>query len=590
VIWMVGPFDVAAVTQAGVVKALRQGTARVLARVGGKVASAEVVVQAKPAVKVELTASPAEIVPGQVTLVRATPRTEDNDPLSDHPVRFRSSAPAVATVDSAGVVVGRGVGEATILAESGTGRGELPIRVIANRVVRLTVSGPGSARTGDVIRFDPNPVDGQGRRVSSGAVRWSSDGPGATVFPDGAFVAERPGTYVVTATVGAVAASAPVTVTQRVHDRTFESVGSVTYGHLQAAEHWAIGNVLYVSTIADRLYSYDITDPANPKLTDSLIVDARLINDVSTNAAGTIGLITRQQASSRKNGIVFLDLADPFHPKILSEYTETVSGGVHSAYIDGHYVYLNDAHTQSMRVISFADPKRPKEVGKWQVENTVTRFHQSGQVEGRSLHDLQVKDGIAYLAYWKDGLIILDVGHGIKGGSPENPKFVSQFSYNHADLYPPGMIAGTHSVFRFRNYLVVGDEVFPGFFDVNSRERIKTLGRLHILDVSDLERPKKVAEYSVPNAGSHNMWVEDDVMYVGNFEAGVRAVDMSGDLRGDLYAQGREIGSIWTGSPDGFRANLPMTWGAQPHKGHVYATDMNSGVWVGKLTPKRLVP
>ncbi|MFN0179566.1 MAG: Ig domain-containing protein [Gemmatimonadales bacterium] len=42
VIWMVGPFDVASVTQAGVVKALRHGTAQLLARVGGKVASAEI--------------------------------------------------------------------------------------------------------------------------------------------------------------------------------------------------------------------------------------------------------------------------------------------------------------------------------------------------------------------------------------------------------------------------------------------------------------------------------------------------------------------------------------------------------------------
>jgi hypothetical protein len=67
-------------------------------------------------------------------------------------------------------------------------------------------------------------------------------------------------------------------------------------------------------------------------------------------------------------------------------------------------------------------------------------------------------------------------------------------------------------------------------------------------------------------------------------------VDVSGELRGDLYAQGREIGSIWAASPNGFRPNVPMTWGAQPHKGHVYATDMNSGVWVGKLTRRTLVP
>jgi hypothetical protein len=33
-----------------------------------------------------------------------------------------------------------------------------------------------------------------------------------------------------------------------------------------------------------------------------------------------------------------------------------------------------------------------------------------------------------------------------------------------------------------------------------------------------------------------------------------------------------------------------MTWGVQPHKGYIFATDINSGVWVGKLTAKPLVP
>ena len=588
--WLIGPFDVASVSQAGIVRGLRHGTATLVVRSGGKTVTAEIVVEPKGPATVSVSAEPAEVVPGGVTVVTALPYTADRDPLTGHAVTFRSTAPRIATVDAAGVVVGRVAGQTTIVAEAGGARGEVAIRVVPNRVARLEVTGPGSARTGDVVRFTARPADAGGRAVERAPVRWSIDRDGATVYPDGGFVAERPGTYVVTGVVGTVAASAPITVAQRTHDRTFEIAGSATYGHLQAAEHWAVNDVLYVTTIADRLYTYDISNPANPRLTDSLMVDARLINDVSTTPDGRIGLITRQQASSRKNGIVFLDLADPLHPKVLSEYTATVSGGVHSAYIDNHYVYLNDADTQSMRVISFADPRNPREVGRWQVETSVMRTTASGQVEGRSLHDLQVKDGLAYLAYWKDGLVILDVGNGIKGGSPENPKFVSQYTYNHADFYPPGMIAGTHSVFRYGKYLVVGDEVFPGFFDLNSRERIKTLGRLHILDVTNVERPVKVAEYSVPNAGSHNMWVEDDVMYVGNFEAGVRAVDLSGELRGDLYAQGREIGSIWTGASGGYRANLPMAWGAQPHKGHVYATDINSGVWVGRLTPKRLVP
>ncbi len=62
-------------------------------------------------------------------------------------------------------------------------------------------------------------------------------------------------------------------------------------------------------------------------------------------------------------------------------------------------------------------------------------------------------------------------------------------------------------------------------------------------------------------------------------------LDVSGELRGDLMAQGRETGSLWTGSSQGYRPNLPMAWGAQPHKGHIYVTDMNSGLWVARLTP-----
>ena len=156
---------------------------------------------------------------------------------------------------------------------------------------------------------------------------------------------------------------------------------------------------------------------------DALSFDARILNDVSVSADGKIGVLTREGASNRKNGIVFLDTSDPAHPKVLSEYTETVSGGVHSAFIDGHYVYLTDDATGSMRVIDFADPKEPKEVGRWELSKPDAKVFgkaDEGQMTGgRYLHDVQVKDGLLYAGYWRDGLVILDVGNGIKGGSPE---------------------------------------------------------------------------------------------------------------------------------------------------------------------------
>ena len=202
---------------------------------------------------------------------------------------------------------------------------------------------------------------------------------------------------------------------------------------------------------------------------------------------------------------------------------------------------------------------------------------------GRYLHDVQVKDGLLYAGYWRDGLVILDVGNGIKGGSPASPKLVSQIRFNYHELYGPGWLAGAHAVFRYKNYVFVGDEVFPAQFNLAARDVIPVKGIVHIVDVSDIEHPKKVGVYEVPEGGAHNMWVEDDVMYMGYYSAGARVVDVSGELRGDLYRQGREIARLWTGDPKGFRPNAPFTWGAQPHKGLIYFNDINSGVWITRL-------
>jgi hypothetical protein len=211
-----------------------------------------------------------------------------------------------------------------------------------------------------------------------------------------------------------------------------------------------------------------------------------------------------------------------------------------------------------------------------------------GQLSGgRYLHDVQVKDGLIYLAYWRDGLVILDVGKGIKGGSPEHPQFVSQLRFNHNELYGPEWIAGTHTVFRYKDYVFVGDEVFPPNFDIEGKGRISPRGILHVVDVSDIEHPKKVAEYAVPEAGAHNVWVEDDMLVMGYYGGGGRVLDVSGELRGNLYNQGREIARLWPGDSAGYRVNLPLTWGAQPHDGLVYFNDINSGIWITKLGEPR---
>ena len=274
---------------------------------------------------------------------------------------------------------------------------------------------------------------------------------------------------------------------------------------------------------------------------------------------------------------------------MLSEYTETVSGGVHSAYIDGQYVYLTDDATGSMRVIELGGPEDAEGGGalgdartRWRRPIKGPRREFTG---GRYLHDVQVKDGLLYAGYWRDGLVILDVGNGIKGGSPESPKLVSQLRFNYHELYGPGWLAGAHAVFRYKNYVFVGDEVFPAKFDLaGTRPHTRPGHRPRRRRVRHRAHPREGGELcGARGRRSHNMWVEDDVMYMGYYSAGARVVDVSGELRGDLYRQGREIARLWTGDPKGFRPNPPFTWGAQPHKGLIYFNDINSGVWIARL-------
>jgi hypothetical protein len=78
-------------------------------------------------------------------------------------------------------------------------------------------------------------------------------------------------------------------------------------------------------------------------------------------------------------------------------------------------------------VLDVNDPYHPKEVARWKTEGRPDA--------GRSLHDMDIRDGLLYASYWNDGLVVLDIGNGMKGGSPSKPTLVSQFKYDLNALY-----------------------------------------------------------------------------------------------------------------------------------------------------------
>jgi hypothetical protein len=203
------------------------------------------------------------------------------------------------------------------------------------------------------------------------------------------------------------------------------------------------------------------------------------------------------------------------------------------------------------------------------------------------------------VSYWSDGLVILDVGNGIKGGSPSSPVLVSNYRYNSESLYPgaaadygPGFISGTHTAWRHKNYVFIADEVFPpvaptGTWDVAS---IRAYGRLQVIDVSDIEKPKSVAWYEPEYGGVHNVWAAGDTLYLGAYNGGFQAFDVSGELRGDLKAQGRTIVELMPFDANGVVPNKVMTWGAVVKDGLVFVNDMVSGLWIVRIEPKVVVP
>ncbi len=556
---------------------------------GNAFGNALITVLPAPATRIDVRPAVTRLATGTRLTLSGTPYSAQND-RRDDAVRFSSSAPRVATISADGRLTALAPGRAVITARAGAATTPVTIDVVSNPVTRLAIEPAGrSVRTGDVVRFSARPTDAAGRAVRGLGVRWSLEALNpagvAQVDEEGAFVAETPGRYTVSATIGSQTNDAVIDVAPRRVGRRIEVEGRVPLT-VPTAEVWVHpgGKCVYLSTISDRVYAIDVTTPTAPRIVDSMVTNSRIVNDVMTTEDGHYGVFSREGASDRKNGIVVFDASDACHPKPVGAYTETVSGGVHSSFVYQGHVYLTDDATGSMRVIDIRDPAHPKEVGRWQTEQTEA---------GRYLHDIDVKDGLAYLAYWNDGLVILDVGNGMKGGSPEKPVLVSQYKYNLSELYSRvdqlwGLSArGTHTAWRHRNYVFVGDEVYAdgpskGLTHGNSL----TFGRLHVIDVADIEHPKEVAWYEPTDGGVHNVWVAGDTLYLGNYQGGARALDVSGELKGDLLRQGREMTWILTADSAGIQPHTPFAWGAVVKDGHIYVPDINSGLWVMRLEPK----
>lgn len=552
-----------------------------------------------PAARIALRNAPRRLVIGQSARLDAMIYSSLGDERSDR-ITWRSSAPAVVRVDDRGVVTAAAAGRATITATVGTVRATTSIEVPAARVATVDVTASArEAREGDVIQFTAVARSASRAAIAGVTPTWSVSPGHGVIDESGNFVGYEPGEYTIVATFGSRSGSARVSLGPRDVRRPVTVVGRLARSRFRTEEIWIHpnGRYAYLGTGrgGDVMYAIDISNPANPFVTDSIVANTRRVNDIVTTADGSILVFTREGAADRRNGIVICDNSNPAHPKPIAEFTEGVTSGVHSLFFYEHprygrHLLLTNDGTGELHILNLDDPRNPREVARWATGRPV---------EGRTLHDIDIRDGMAYLSYWNDGLVVLDIGNGEKGGTPSNPQLVMQYTYDLDDLYRdvaltagPGFIRGTHTAWRHKDYVFIADEVFPlrGVAGANGVAAERAYGRLQVIDVSDRENPKSVAWYEPEFGGVHNIWIAGDTLYMGAYEGGFRAFDISGELLGDLRAQNREIAHLHTAGQEGNVVNAPRTWGVIYRDGLAYINDNQNGLWIARIESGSLVP
>jgi len=424
--------------------------------------------------------------------------------------------------------------------------------------------GATSVRQGDVAPYSAVVVDTLGNVLPDATVTWEVEpGIGGLFDAQGRFVPYTTGPLAVIAHAGSFTDTLHIDVQPRGLTGSFTLTGHASMHRRFTSDLWIFDDVAYTGTWGNRngapgnaMYVWRLDSP-DPSLVDSIRVVATTVNDVKIRADGQLAVITHERPGTVNYGITVLGLADRQHPQVLGTF-EAPAGhwiGIHNVWIEGDYVYAvvdNSGTGRGLWIFDISDPTQPQHVSQYYGG---TSF----------LHDVYVRDGIAFLSHWDAGLILLDVGNGVKGGTPLNPVEIGKVQTHGGQ---------THNAWYWpaRDYVFVGEEDFG------------TPGIMHVVDVSDPANPVEVASFRSPGDTPHNFWLDEagEVLYMAWYTNGLIALDVSGQLMGSLERQGRVIAQHRydgiAGCPGGGTGTC--TWAPQLHNGQVFVSDMNSGIWV----------
>jgi hypothetical protein len=343
-----------------------------------------------------------------------------------------------------------------------------------------------------------------------------------------------------------------------------------------SSDLWVHGNYAYTGTwgtrggtVGNALNIWSLDGSGAPTLVGLLTVPGvGTVSDVQVSDDGQVLVLSGERGTN--GGIFLYGLSDPAQPLLLG-----------SALVGPVGVHTVTLTTINQRLYAFAarntsldpDPAQDPALLIYDLTDPSAPTLIARQVVPRKygIHDTFVRDGIAFVFAWNSGVIIYDVGNGMAGGSPAAPVEISRLiTASNGVAGGPAVHNGWwfhNSVSGERRYLFIGQEG-PGVTGS------KSSGDIHVVDVSDLANPHEVASFRFKGAGTHNFWVDEErqILYAAYYNAGVIALDVSGNLSGNLSSR------LLARAPLGGADNT-FTWGVQLANGSLYAIDMLSGLW-----------
>jgi hypothetical protein len=252
--------------------------------------------------------------------------------------------------------------------------------------------------------------DGDARSTASGT---SDAGDATTASADSTAAGTPSGTPTPTPTE---AVATPTT--------GYEPIGSVAVEGATEAVVAPDGETAFVA-VGDGFAVLDLRDPANP----TVVASERDISPPGT--AQRMGGVRDVKYDDGRllvggpagydpdsfYGVALFDVSDPTAPAFLRAYETAYP--VHNCDLAGEYAFLtrSDRDANPLLVVDVGRPE-PREIARWSVLDHDPVWESVPQ-QLRTLHDVFVRDGVAYLAYWDAGTWLLDVS------DPADPEYVA---------------------------------------------------------------------------------------------------------------------------------------------------------------------